>query len=168
MTEISLGGRTAVDLDVLAPVYAAAFAAPPYSEPDAADLLRRLPQHQDRQGFVLAAAREGERVVGFGYGFTGARGEIWTERVAAALGPERAGRLLGGHFELVELAVLPETQGRGIGAALLDGVLATRPEPRVLLQTHDGDTPAMRLYLRAGFERLVEVGFEVVLVKALR
>ena len=167
MAEIVLGAPETVDLDALAPVYAAAFAAPPYSEPDAADLLRRLPQHRDRRGFVLAVARDGEQIVGFGYGYTGSRGEVWTERTAEALGPERAEQLLGGHFELVELAVLPDTQGHGIGAALLEALLAARPEPRALLQSHDGDTAAMRLYLRAGFERLVDVPFGVVLAKEL-
>jgi ribosomal protein S18 acetylase RimI-like enzyme len=167
MTEISLGGRAAVDLDALAPVYAAAFAAPPYREPDAGDLLRRLPQHRERRRFTLATASDGDRVVGFGYGFTGSRGEVWTERVAEAIGPDRSGRLLGGHFELVELAVLPGVQGRGIGAALLDALLASRPEPRVLLQTHDSETAALRLYRRTGFSPLVSLPTGVVLSKEL-
>lgn len=168
MAELSLGGPESVDLDELAPVYAGAFAAPPSSEPDASGLLRRLPQHRQRSGFTLAVCRDEERVVGFGYGYTGSRGEVWTERVAEALGPERAEQLLGGHFELVELAVLPEAQRRGIGGALLAGLLAGRSEPRALLQTHDGDTAAMRLYLRFGFSRLADVPFGAVLVKELR
>ena len=69
--------------------------------------------------------------------------------------------------ELVELAVLPDTQGHGIGAALLEALLAARPEPHVLLHTVDQDTPAMRLYLRAGFSRAVETGTWVVLAKEL-
>lgn len=166
---IDVGGPEAVDLDELAPVYAAAFAGPPYSEPDAADLFRRLPRHRERSGFVLAVARDDEHAVGFAYGYTGRRGEVWTDFVAGALGPERADAMLGGHLELVELAVLPEAQGRGIGGALLAAVLRGRGEPRALLQTHDADTPAMRLYRRAGFERLVVATHgDVVLVKELR
>ena len=65
------------------------------------------------------------------------------------------------------LAVLPTARERGIGTALLQAMLRDRAEPRVLLQTHDGDTPAMRLYERAGFRRLAALPPDVALIRDL-
>lgn len=158
MIRVVVGGPEEADLAELAPVYAAAFAAPPYAEADASALVRRLPPHRERAGFAAAVARDDGRATGFAYGYTGRPGQYWTDLVAAVLGQP-----LDGHFELVELAVHPDAQGRGAGRALLEALLDGRPEPRVLLQTHDGDTAAMRLYRRLGFVRLVEVPGGIVL-----
>jgi ribosomal protein S18 acetylase RimI-like enzyme len=157
------------DLDVegLAEVYAAVFMEPPWSEPDAGDLRRRLPVHAERPGFRLVAATAPEGLVGFAYGYTGDAAGAWVDRLAARIGAEAAGRLVGGHLVLAELAVVPAARGRGTGRALLDAVLRDRPEPRVLLQTRDGATPAMRLYERAGFRRLATMPPDAVLVKEL-
>jgi ribosomal protein S18 acetylase RimI-like enzyme len=149
--EIVVGGTELADLGALAPVYAAVFAEAPYLEPDASGLQRRLPAHRLREGFAIAIARSAGGTIGFAYGYTGRPGQVWTDRLTAVLGPDASARLLDGHFELVELAVLTERRGSGIGAGLLDALLAARSEPRVLLQTFDGDTPAMRLYRRRGF-----------------
>jgi ribosomal protein S18 acetylase RimI-like enzyme len=157
----------AIDVEALASVYTVVFREPPYSEPDASDLRRRLPIHGERPGFRLVTASVDDQVVGFAYGYTGEGRGRWIERLAAQLGAETAGRLLGGHLVLAELAVLPSVRGRGIGAALLDAMLRDRAEPRVLLQTHDGDTPAMRLYERAGFRRLAAMPPDVALIRDL-
>lgn len=159
---VVVGGPEEADAAEIGPVYTAAFAAPPYGEGDASALMRRLRAHRARDGFAIAAARDGGRLVGFAYGYTGRAGQYWTDLVAAALD-----RPLDGHFELVELAVHPDAQGGGIGPALISAILAGRPEPRVLLQTHDGDTVAMRLYRRFGFTRMVVVPGGVVLERAL-
>ena len=68
--------------------------------------------------------------------------------------PELAADWLGGHFELVEVAVAPEQQGRGFGAALVDGLLLGLPHDRALLTTYDDERPAPRLYRRLGWEKL--------------
>ena len=165
---IDLVGPEAVDATALAPVYTAVFREPPWSEPDASDLLHRLPIHRLRPGFRLALALEHGEVVGFAYAYTGEGTGGWVERLTAVLGTEAAGRLLGGHLVLAELAVLPAARGRGTGTALLDAMLRDREEPRVLLQTRDADTPAMRLYERAGFRRLAALPPDVALIKDLR
>jgi len=146
-------------VDELAEVYARAFGAPGYDEPPEA--VRRfrgeqLPRHAEREGFRCVVARDGERVVGFAYGYTGHRGQWWPDRVAAKA-PEAFTRTwVGGHFEFVELAVDPDHQGRGIGGRLHDALLAGLPHERALLSTYRDDRPAPRLYRRKGWTVLLE------------
>ena len=164
---VALIAADAIDVEPLAAVYTVVFREPPYSEPAASDLRRRLPIHRERPGLRLVSACVDDELVGFAYGYTGSPSGRWIERLAVQLGPEAAGRLLGGHLVLAELAVLPAVRGRGTGTALLDAVLRDRSEPRVLLQTHDGDTPAMRLHERAGFRRLAPMPPDAVLIRDL-
>src|ERR671936_2380841 len=52
----------------------------------------RVPRHAGREGFVFLGAFEpGGRLVGFVYGYTGAPGQWWYDRVAAALDRGRRG-----------------------------------------------------------------------------
>jgi GNAT superfamily N-acetyltransferase len=149
----------------LHPVYAAAFGAEPYLE--SAEQAARwrdetLPEHAAYDGFRCLVAWSGARAVGFGYGYTGARGQPWTDKLVAAVPPAVAARWIGGHFELVELAVSPEHHGRGIGAALHDGMLTGLPHRDALLMTSRQDTPARRLYLRRGWQVVVAELFDTL------
>jgi broad specificity phosphatase PhoE len=67
---------------------------------------------------------------------------------------------VGGHLEVVELAMHPVVQGRGYGAAaLVDLLLAGAEQERALLCTWrrgDGRLPAPRLYERLGWTLLHE------------
>ncbi len=61
---------------------------------------------------------------------------------------------------LHKLYVLPETQGRGIGAALLEEVArraGQRGAGTISLRVNRGNAGAIRVYERAGFERSHEV-----------
>ncbi|NIK56359.1 GNAT family N-acetyltransferase [Kribbella shirazensis] len=144
--------------DELGQVFAAAFGAPGYDD-ERADSARfageQLPTHADRDDFRLVAARVGGNVVGFAYGFTGQLGQWWPDRVAAAIGPELTAEWIGGHFEVVELAVLPGAQGRGVGTALMEELMRDLPHRRALLTTYVDDRPAPRLYRRLGWQVLV-------------
>ncbi|MFK4082473.1 GNAT family N-acetyltransferase [Kribbella sp. NPDC020789] len=108
-----------------------------------------------RSGHGARAGSDGE-VVGFAYGFTGRRGQWWSDRIAAAILPEMAAEWIGGHFEVVELAVLPQAQGQGIGTALMTALVDGLPHRRMLLTTYADDRPAPRLYRRLGWQVLVE------------
>jgi GNAT superfamily N-acetyltransferase len=140
-------------------VYRSAFGAPPYNEGEAQVQQFRddmLPRHTQRDGFRFVVALESDRVVGFAYGYTGERGQWWTDTVAKAMPADVAEKWLGGHFEFVEIAVLPEFQGRGIGTALHDALLEVLPHSKAVLSTLQADTPAMRLYLRKGWQVLLD------------
>jgi ribosomal protein S18 acetylase RimI-like enzyme len=105
---------------------------------------------------ALAALDASSSVVGFSYGFHGQSGQWWHDMVAGALA-ERNGAVgwLADSFEVAELHVLPQWQGRGIGRSLLLGVSSGRPERTAVLSTHDTESVARRLYRSAGFTDLL-------------
>lgn len=109
-------------------------------------------RHVARDGFRLARARTAEGLVGFAYGYTGERGQWWSDRAAEALGPDVAAEWIGGHFELVSIGLVPEARGAGLGGRLLSAVTADLPHERwTLMTTADGTDPARRLYARHGW-----------------
>src|ERR1700712_4840028 len=87
--------------------------------------------HVHRPGLRVVAAlapdpdlpAEHAPLVGIGYGQPGARGQWWHDTVVAALPAEAAARWFSDVFEIVELHVLPEYQGRGLGRQLLRTLL---------------------------------------------
>jgi ribosomal protein S18 acetylase RimI-like enzyme len=121
--------------------------------------------HTRRSGFRAVAAVDDSapvggdpargRLVGFGYGYSTAPGQWWHDQVRVALTPDLVRQWLDGSFELSELHVRPEWQGRGVGRALLAALLDGLPHPAVLLSTPEGDTRAWRLYRSVGFIDLV-------------
>ena len=121
---------------------------------------RRLPAHARRRDFLFLAAYEGESVVGFGYGYTGAIGQWWTDRVAKAFTPaQRKKWLEPPHFEVVELHVLPSRQRRGIGTRILVELLRRQPHDRALLSTQAGSRQARSFYAKNGWSELATVLF---------
>ncbi len=141
--------------EALLGVWLRAFSGPPYFvEPGELRRVRRLfARHLAAPGFRLIAARAGDAIVGFAYGFPRTPGEAWTEEVAASLSPELRRRWLEGAFGFVEFAVDPRYQGLGVGSTLHDRLLATAREPRAVLTVH-AHAPAARFYARRGWRRL--------------
>jgi ribosomal protein S18 acetylase RimI-like enzyme len=110
-------------------------------------------RHVSRAGFRLARAYAGERLVGFGYGYTGECGQWWTDQAARVLETETAQEWLGGHFELVSIGVVAEARRSGIGDALLRTLVEGLPhEHWVLMTSADANDPARRLYAAQGWE----------------
>lgn len=123
-------------------------------QPDGAIWRRAVwDRHTARDGFRLTRAYNDGSLVGFAYGYTGERGQWWTDRAAEVLPDAVSEDWLGGHFELVTIGVVPEARGRGIGAALMERLTADIPHDRWLLMTSaDPDEPAHRLYARHGWQ----------------
>ena len=118
----------------------------------------RLGRHAARDDFrfVGAFAKSGE-LVGFVYGYTGAPGQWWYDRVARAL--DRAARrrwLQAGHFEFTELAVHPDFQERGIGSRLHDRVLEGLPHERAMLSALADNARVVGFYSRRGWEVVLD------------
>jgi ribosomal protein S18 acetylase RimI-like enzyme len=123
----------------------------------------RIPRHVRNDGFrFFGAFAPDDRLVGFVYGYTGARGQWWHDKVAAALDPEtRATWLEPPHFELTEIAVDPPYQGRGVGSRLHDAILEGLPGDRILLSALADNAPVLRFYARRGWRVLLdELRFE--------
>ncbi|HEY0417560.1 MAG TPA: GNAT family N-acetyltransferase [Gaiellaceae bacterium] len=120
----------------------------------------RLPRHAERSDFVFLVAAAGTEVVGFGYGYTGAYGQWWTDSVARALtAAQRAEWLDPPHFEVVELHVRPSHQRQGIGSRVLAQLLTRQPHDRAVLSTQRGSQKARGFYAKNGWEELAEVDF---------
>ncbi|MFL5624723.1 MAG: GNAT family N-acetyltransferase [Ktedonobacteraceae bacterium] len=141
-------------------IYELAFAQPPYHriEEDVKKFAVSLARHAQRPGFRCSLALEDTngQVLGFTYGYTGAAGQWWHDRVSKALGPQKAETWLTGNFELVELAVLPSEQGRGIGGRLHDTLLTALPHRTAALSTYQLETTALHLYRKRGWITLLD------------
>lgn len=156
-------------------VYVAAMHYPPGTEHQRAGMWREHIQRpgwqavaavdlDDHDGAVTAHAQLREApLLGVAYGYCGAPDHWWQQQVV--LGLRRAGwppaeiaNLVTGYFELTELHILPQAQGRGLGEALTRHLLADRKEVSVLLSTPEtsGESNrAWRLYRRLGFGDVV-------------
>lgn len=76
---------------------------------------------------------------------------------------EPAGRLYvdrrPDEIRLVDIALLPQRRGQGIGGRILRSLLAEGEEKALVVRIHvERDNPAMRLYRRLGFEKVAEQG----------
>ena len=108
-------------------------------------------EHSLRAGFAcVVAIGADDRVRGLAYGYRGQPGQWWFSEVKRGLGSEAAAQL-SDFFELTELHIRPDTQGHGLGEALLRTLARDRPERRMLLSTPEGENRAWRLYRRLGF-----------------
>lgn len=115
-----------------------------------------LPRHVTRDGFRFLGAFAERRLLGFVYGYIGAAGQWWHDRVAAALGAEGTERWLGpGHFEFTELHVRDEFRRRGIGGSLHDALFERIEAPTAVLSTQTDNEPATALYLGRGWQVIV-------------
>ncbi|OLT33621.1 GNAT family N-acetyltransferase [Actinomadura sp. CNU-125] len=152
-------------LDPMLNVYGAAMDPPPEQLPGRRTIMERHTTYPGFRAFVAerrgALARLPGPLHGFAYGFHGARGQWWHDVVLDALaargGPEHAATWLEDAFEVAELHVRPDAQGRGLGRGLLTSLCEGRPERTVVLSTLERrpDTPARRLYRSVGMVDLL-------------
>ena len=142
-------------------VYGDAFARPPYNDPDRGhEISARIREtHSAREGFAgfIAAADAGD-VLGMVYGYKGQAGQWWHDAVARAVDRDTARTWFSDTYEVVEVAVHPNYQGQGVGAALVRKLLEGRPEATSVLSTRT-DSRAHILYSRLGFEIVNEMRF---------
>jgi ribosomal protein S18 acetylase RimI-like enzyme len=143
-------------LDTLLATYEAAMLPPPGQMPGRHIIMER---HAAYPRFRALVAEQSRSIVGFGYGFRGESGQWWHDTVHAALtekdGAAHARHWLDDAWEVAELHVRPEAQGRGLGRGLLAGLCADRPERTVVLSTLDAQTPARNLYRSVGMVDLL-------------
>ena len=117
-----------------------------------------LERHSERAGFRLRVAREpaARSVVGFAYGYKSERGGWWRDVVVRAMGERLARQWFLDAFEFAELAVLPDHQGRGIGMQLHDALLEGLTNRTAVLSTQRANHRARNLYLRAGWQVVLD------------
>ncbi len=158
-------GRFTDWLDLLTGIYALAMDTPASHLPGRRAIMER---HTAYPGFrAVAALTSGGRhqqagqpaPIGFAYGFHGEPGQWWHDLVADSLAREldtaAAEFWLGDSFEVAEVHVHPDHQGRGIGRQMMHRLADGRPERTALLSTPAGRTRARRLYESLGFADLL-------------
>jgi GNAT superfamily N-acetyltransferase len=142
-------------------IYESAWIETPFA-PTPAQLLdfdAVLDRHLTRSGFRLVTARdEAGGLAAFAYGYTSAPGGWWRDIVVAHLDEETVREWFTDCYEFVELAVRPVAQGRGVGAALHDALLANLPHRTSVLSTQTGNERARSLYERRGWA-VIDPGF---------
>lgn len=111
--------------------------------------------HLDRRDLRAVAALEGERLVGIAYGYVGEPGQWWHDQVAASMTRVQAVSWLRNAFEVCELHVRPELQGKGVGRNLLDTLLDGTGALTAVLTTPDQETRARGFYRAGGWQDLV-------------
>ncbi|MFB1297207.1 GNAT family N-acetyltransferase [Mycobacterium sp. pW049] len=102
-------------------------------------------------------------MLGIAYGYCGAPDQWWQQQVVSGLrrsgaDRDRISQLMNSYFELTELHIHPDAQGRGLGEALIRRLLDDRTEKQVLLSTPEinGEANrAWRLYRRLGFTDVI-------------
>ncbi|PXY19607.1 GNAT family N-acetyltransferase [Prauserella muralis] len=112
--------------------------------------------HVLRDGWRCVAALDSDdALVGLAYGYRGSQGQWWHEQVRRGLveraGEQAAERWLADYFELTEIHVRPDRQGRGTGEDLLRRLVEDVGQRHVLLSTPEGTSRAWKLYRRLGF-----------------
>lgn len=159
-------------LNTLTGIYAAAMAPPPQQLPGRHAIMERHAGYTAFRAVVATAqpappptpGRDGTApptgpIVGFAYGFHGEAGQWWhdlvREALARRLGRRPARTWMNDSFEIAEVHVHPDHQGRGTGHAMLLRLATGRPERTAVLSTMDADTKAHRLYLGVGFTDLL-------------
>jgi ribosomal protein S18 acetylase RimI-like enzyme len=76
-----------------------------------------------------------------------------------ALGGKAIGRLYlerrEDEFRIVDIALMPKYRGQGIGSHFMRSIMSEAAEKGLPVRIHvERDNPAMRLYLRLGFEQI--------------
>lgn len=137
-------------------VYRLAFQGPPYYKPEQEieAFALQFMEHIERRGFRLFVAERDTELIGFIYGY-----DLWERRwLYQQLQPHiKDNAWLANSFQVVEFAVAPHAQGRGVGSRLYNHLLAVAAGyERYLLCTMASETAAMRLYRRFGWETLID------------
>lgn len=117
---------------------------------------KALPVFMEKKGFLcFGAVDTTKKLQGFCFGWESVAGGKFNTRVKNLLGDE-AKNWLEDCFEIVDIAVSPNYQGQGIGKKLLQYVLDKITNKRVLLQTHQEDTVASKMYIKQGWQTIVD------------
>ncbi|HZN16915.1 MAG TPA: GNAT family N-acetyltransferase [Micromonosporaceae bacterium] len=148
MASFALAERAAQARDVMT----VAFGLDPAEASQREEIFRG---HAQRPGIIsLGAFDDKDRLVAFCYGFPGLPSSWWESQIRPHLVQAGTEEWLSNVFELTELHVHPDRQGRGIGRALITCVCNASNLPKAILSVRSDSAVAQRLYRSLGFTDL--------------
>jgi ribosomal protein S18 acetylase RimI-like enzyme len=146
------GAATLERLGEIQVVYHAAF--PTY---DLGDHELRTRRQATSAGFETVTARDENGVLaGFVYGLPLSRSSWW-DGLEPPRPPEFTTEDGRRTFAVIDLCVLPDRQGEGLGRRLMDELLAGRTEQRATLATAPHETRVQAMYERWGWRKVGRV-----------
>jgi ribosomal protein S18 acetylase RimI-like enzyme len=149
------GSQAAAHEEELRDLHAEVYADPPYRRTEDAALFAGRFRVQRRQpGFVLAEARNGGYLVGYGCGMPLRPATSWWRELTTPLPDEVTAEHPGRTFALAELVVRASWRRQGVGQALHDLILAGRPEERATLTVWPAATPAQNAFRAWGWRKV--------------
>lgn len=130
----------------------------PFAPTQARDFSKSFERHVLREDFRLRIARDEDgAALGFAYGYTSRRGiGWWRDAIEDAMDAATARRWLDDCFEFVELAVVPEARGLGIGGRLHDALLENLSHRTAILSTQHANDVALALYRGRGWDIVID------------
>lgn len=160
-TSITLGGPDLAErhAEAICRLYDEVFSEPPFAwEPEESrrhrELLARL---QGTTGFGIAVAT-GEQLVGFAYGFRLPADHTWLTLVDRPLHVDDTAEWEGRTFAFIDLAVAAGERDRGLGRRLIDTLLQSRDEDRMLLTVQPTALRTQAIYRHLRFRHLGRKG----------
>ncbi|WP_219463752.1 GNAT family N-acetyltransferase [Nonomuraea rhizosphaerae] len=150
------GEQAAQQLDELSELYTQVYAEPPYGwGPEHAELFRERFDVQRRQeGYRLISAREGRRLVAFGFGVTLRPTTPWWRDLVTPLPEEITVERPGRTWALVELLVGASWRRRHVAENIHGLLLSGRQEERATLTVLPAATPAVIAYRKWGWHKV--------------
>jgi GNAT superfamily N-acetyltransferase len=149
------GIQAAAYAEELQALHAEVYADPPYRRSQDATLFADRFRVQRRQpGFVLAEARQGAYLVGYGSGMPLRPSTSWWRDLTTPLPDEVTAEHPGRTFALTELLVRAPWRRQGIAQTLHDLLLANRPEERATVTVLPAATPAQNAFRTWGWRKV--------------
>jgi GNAT superfamily N-acetyltransferase len=125
-----LDGAQAAHAAELQALHAEVYPGPPYRrDDDAAAFAGRFKVQRHQPGYVLAEGRHGGYLVGYAAGIPLRPSTSWWKKLTTPLPGEVTAEYPGRTFALTDLLVRASWRRQGIGQALHDLILASRPRP---------------------------------------
>jgi GNAT superfamily N-acetyltransferase len=142
----------AADLQAL---HAEVYADPPYEwRDDAAIFADRFRVQRRQPGFVLAAARRGGYLVGYAAGMPLRPSTSWWRDLTTPLPDDVTAEYPGRTFALVDVLVRASWRRQGIGRALHQLILTSRPEERATATVLPAANPAQSAFKSWGWQKV--------------
>ncbi|MDQ2811154.1 MAG: GNAT family N-acetyltransferase [Actinomycetota bacterium] len=149
------GTQAATHEEELRDLHAEVYADPPYRRAEDGTLFAARFRVQRRQpGFILAEARNGGYLVGYGCGMPLRPATSWWRELTTPLPEEVTAEHPGRTFALAELVVRASWRRQGVAQALHDLILAGRAEERATLTVWPAAIPAQNAFRAWGWRKV--------------